>query len=33
MTTASRIPQTPKERLVFTVAEAAEMLGISRAFA
>jgi len=33
MTTAYRTPQAPEERLVYTVAEAGEMLGISRAFA
>ncbi len=33
MTTAYRILQAPEERLVYTVAEAGEMLGISRAFA
>jgi excisionase family DNA binding protein len=33
MTTAYRTLQTPEERLVYTVAEAGEMLGISRAFA
>jgi excisionase family DNA binding protein len=33
MTTAYRTLQTPLERLVYTVAEAGEMLGISRAFA
>ncbi len=33
MSTSIRIPQTPDERLVYTVAEAGELLGISRAFA
>jgi len=33
MTTAYRTLQSPEERLVYTVAEAGEMLGISRAFA
>jgi excisionase family DNA binding protein len=33
MTTTYRILQAPEERLVYTVAEAGEMLGISRAFA
>jgi len=33
MTTAYRTLQGPEERLVYTVAEAGEMLGISRAFA
>ena len=33
MTTAYRTLQAPEERLVYTVAEAGEMLGISRAFA
>ena len=33
MTTSIRIPQTLDERLVYTVAEAGELLGISRAFA
>ena len=33
MTTTARTPQTPEERLVYTVSEAGEMLGISRAFA
>jgi excisionase family DNA binding protein len=33
MTTLNRILQTPEERLVYTVAEAGELLGISRAFA
>jgi excisionase family DNA binding protein len=33
MTTTRRTPQNPDERLVYTVSEAAELLGISRAFA
>ena len=33
MTTTYRTLQAPQERLVYTVAEAGEMLGISRAFA
>jgi excisionase family DNA binding protein len=33
MSTSIRIPQTPEDRLVYTVAEAGELLGISRAFA
>jgi excisionase family DNA binding protein len=33
MTTAYRTLQAPEERLVYTVAEAGEMLGISGAFA
>jgi excisionase family DNA binding protein len=33
MTTTYRALQAPEERLVYTVAEAGEMLGISRAFA
>lgn len=33
MYTTYRTPQTPEERLVYTVAEAGELLGISRAFA
>ncbi len=33
MTTPYRTLQTPEERLVYTVAEAGELLGISRAFA
>jgi excisionase family DNA binding protein len=33
MTTAYRTLQAPEERLVYTVVEAGEMLGISRAFA
>jgi excisionase family DNA binding protein len=33
MKTAYRVLQAPEERLVYTVAEAGEMLGISRAFA
>ncbi len=33
MSTFIPIPQTPEERLVYTVAEAGELLGISRAFA
>jgi excisionase family DNA binding protein len=33
MTTAYRTLQASEERLVYTVAEAGEMLGISRAFA
>jgi excisionase family DNA binding protein len=33
MTTTYRTLQAPEERLVYTVAEAGEMLGISRAFA
>jgi excisionase family DNA binding protein len=33
MNTAIRIPLTPEDRLVYTVAEAGELLGISRAFA
>lgn len=33
MSTSIRTPQTPDDRLVYTVAEAGEMLGISRAFA
>jgi excisionase family DNA binding protein len=33
MSTSIRVPQTPDERLVYTVAEAGELLGISRAFA
>jgi excisionase family DNA binding protein len=33
MTTSIRTPQTPDDRLVYTVAEAGELLGISRAFA
>jgi hypothetical protein len=33
MTTSIRTPQTPDDRLVYTVAEADELLGISRAFA
>lgn len=33
MTTLHRIPQNTDERLVYTVSEAGELLGISRAFA
>jgi excisionase family DNA binding protein len=33
MNTSIRTPQTSDERLVYTVAEAGELLGISRAFA
>ena len=33
MSTSIRISQTPEERLVYTDAEAGELLGISRAFA
>ena len=33
MTTLHSTAQTPKERLVYTVAEAGALLGISRAFA
>src|ERR1700728_3749229 len=33
ITTAYRTLQAPEERLVYTVAESGEMLGISRAFA
>lgn len=33
MSTSIRSPQTPDDRLVYTVAEAGELLGISRAFA
>ncbi len=33
MTTSIRTPQTADDRLVYTVAEAGELLGISRAFA
>ena len=33
MTTLHRIAQNPDERLVYTVSEAGELLGISRAFA
>jgi excisionase family DNA binding protein len=33
MTTFIRTSQTPDDRLVYTVAEAGELLGISRAFA
>ena len=33
MTTTYRTLHAPEERLVYTVAEAGEMLGISRAFA
>jgi excisionase family DNA binding protein len=33
MYTTDRIPRTPEERLVYTVVEAGELLGISRAFA
>ena len=33
MTTTYRIIEPPAERLVYTVAEAGELLGISRAFA
>jgi excisionase family DNA binding protein len=33
MSTLIRTSQTPDERLVYTVAEAGELLGISRAFA
>ena len=33
MTSQYRILQSPEERLVYTVAEAGELLGISRAFA
>jgi excisionase family DNA binding protein len=33
MTTFNQTLQTPDERLVYTVAEAGELLGISRAFA
>ena len=33
MTTTNRTLHAPEERLVYTVAEAGEMLGISRAFA
>jgi excisionase family DNA binding protein len=33
MTNLNHRPQTPEERLVYTVAEAGELLGISRAFA
>ena len=33
MSTFIHTPQTPDERLVYTVAEASELLGISRAFA
>ena len=33
MTTLHPITQNPDERLVYTVAEAGELLGISRAFA
>lgn len=33
MTTLHRTPHNPDERLVYTVAEAGELLGISRAFA
>ena len=33
MHTTYRTLQTPEERLVYTVAEAGELLGISRAFA
>ena len=33
MTTSIRTPQTPDDRLVYTVAEAGELLGIFRALA
>jgi excisionase family DNA binding protein len=33
MTNSIRTPQTPDDRLVYTVAEVGELLGISRAFA
>jgi excisionase family DNA binding protein len=33
MTTPYRMLSTPEERLVYTVAQAGELLGISRAFA